>query len=206
MSSVSSSWRRIDAWLAAHAPATLAMLNPPATPDALKSLCVRLPDELSESLTCHDGLKEWTSLLPEQTPLSASGIAAHWRMRMEIAADIDGFVAVAPVGEPWWHPLWIPWAESADGNAHVIDQRPGPGQGRLGWAVHDGVGDFSDSWPGLTAYLNDVAQALYLGCGVRGMYPYLTCDGLLWWDFGTECRSINGEPLLPAPVGVGGQG
>ncbi|GAB3157892.1 hypothetical protein [Microbispora hainanensis] len=68
MSSVSSSWRRIDAWLAAHAPVTLAMLNPSATPEAVESaqqvLGMRFPDELTESLKCHDGATDWMSLFP----------------------------------------------------------------------------------------------------------------------------------------------
>lgn len=42
--------------------------------------------------------------------------------------------------------LWVPWAESADGAAQVIDQRPGPDTGRLGWAGHSVGGGFTDSW------------------------------------------------------------
>ncbi|GIH52946.1 Cell wall assembly regulator SMI1 [Microbispora rosea] len=207
VSSVSSSWRRIDAWLAAHAPADLAMLNPPATAEALEFaqqvLGIRLPDELKESLKCHDGLSGWSSMLPESSPLSASGIAEHWQICMETASDNGGFVVQPWEDEPWWHPLWIPWGVSADGNAHIIDLRPESDHGRLGWAGHGGGGDFSDAWPSLAAYLGDVSEALYFGCGVRGEYPYLTSDGQLWWDLGEDCRSLNGEPLVPAPVGLG---
>jgi cell wall assembly regulator SMI1 len=205
--SVSSSWKRIDAWLAVHAPSTLASLRPPAAPDELESaqrvLGVQFPVELRESLSCHNGMGEWTSVLPEQSPLGAAGIAEHWRMCLEIASGNDGLVAHPWDDEPWWHRLWVPWAVSADGNAHVIDLRPGGESGRLGWAGHSGGGDFSDSWPGLAAYLHEVSRALYSGGGVREMYPYLTSDGQLWWDFGENCQSLNGDPLIPAPLGLG---
>jgi hypothetical protein len=95
----------------------------------------------------------------------------------------------------------LPWAETAGGDAQVIDLRPGPGQGRLGVAVHDAGGDFSDAWPSFTAYLHAVAEALHVGGGVGPWYPYLRVDDELWWDFAGESE-LNGEPLRPAPVGL----
>ncbi|MCP2313653.1 hypothetical protein [Kitasatospora paracochleata] len=92
---------------------------------------------------------------------------------------------------------------SADGNAQVIDLRPGGEAGRLGRAGHSGGGDFSDSWPGLATYLQEVSRALHCGGGVREMYPCLTSDGRLWWDFGENCHAPNDDPLIPAPVGLG---
>ena len=205
--SVSSSWRRIDAWLAVHAPTMLDSLRPPVTPDELESaqraLGVRFPDELRESLSCHNGVSEWTSLLPEQSLLSAAGIAEHWQMCREIAVENDGLVAQPWDDEPWWHDLWIPWAESAGGNAQVIDLRPGNECGRLGWAGHSGGADFSDAWPDLATYLHEVSRALCDGGGVRGEYPYLTPNGDVWWDLGENCQSLHGEPLTPAPTGLG---
>ncbi|MFC8723561.1 SMI1/KNR4 family protein, partial [Kitasatospora sp. NPDC057198] len=175
---VADSWRRIDSWLARHAPADLALLRPPADPAELaaaeEALGLPLPAELRASLRCHDGATEWTTLLPEQSPLGAAAIVEHRRMRMEDAADVDGFTTRPWDDEPWWHPRWLPWAEDAGGHAHVLDLRPGPSCGRLGWAGHSGGGDFTDSWPGLAAYLHAVAEALRHGGGVRGTYPYLT--------------------------------
>ncbi|MCP2313654.1 SMI1/KNR4 family protein [Kitasatospora paracochleata] len=109
---VSSSWQRIDAWPAVHAPATLALLRPPAAADELESaqqsLGVRFSVDLRESLSCHNGVSEWTSLLPEQSPLGAADIAEHGRMCLAIASDHDGLVARPWDDEPWWHPLWVP--------------------------------------------------------------------------------------------------
>ncbi|MFC9624291.1 hypothetical protein ACFTXM_31375 [Streptomyces sp. NPDC056930] len=98
--------------------------------------------------------------------------------------------------------MWVPWAGSADGNAHVIDLRPGRECGRLGWAGHSG-GDSSDAWSGLAAYLHEISRALYDGGGVSEMYPYLTWDGQLWWELGENCQFLNGDPLIPAPMGLG---
>jgi hypothetical protein len=80
----------------------------------------------------------------------------------------------------------------------------GSESGRLGWAVHDGCGDFSDAWPSLAEYLHAVAEALTSGGGVRNLYPYLTSAGQLWWDNGPDCQTLNGRPLTTAPTLAGG--
>lgn len=180
--SVSLSWQRIDSWLAVHAPASLALLNPPVTQDALESaqqvIGAEFPAELVESLRCHDGLSGWAALMPAQPPLSAAQIAGHWKMWM----GFGGLDQVDPAtGEPGWHPLWIPWAES-DGTAQVIDLRPGAGYGRLGMAYHDDWVDFSGySSPNLAAYLHEAAEALYSGEDCWGAEPFLTNAGELFW-------------------------
>lgn len=203
---VTDSWRRIDAWLAARLPAEFERLNPPADPaairDAERVLGIGLPADLAESVRSHDGQKAQTGLLPEHAgPLPVRSIASYWQMRMDIAATVDGLTTAPWADEPWWHPQWVPWAESAGGNAQVIDQRPGPGSGRVGWAVHDDCGDFSDSWPSLAGLLHAVAQALHEGGGVRGRVPYITADGEMWWDR-EGSQELSGRPLRPAPVGL----
>lgn len=203
---VSESWRRIDAWLAAHAAAELARLGPPASAEdiheAERILGIPLPGDLSESLRCHDGRSAWTNFLPEYAePLPTGGIVECWQLRMGIAADVDGLEPAPWDDEPWWHPLWVPWAETAGGDTQVIDQRPGPDAGRVGWAVHDGCGDFADSWPSLASLLHAVAEALHEGGGVRGRVPYITMDGGMWWDR-AESRELNGRPLRSGPIGL----
>ncbi|MFI8326800.1 SMI1/KNR4 family protein [Streptomyces sp. NPDC085529] len=202
--SPSASWSRIDAWLATHAGRDLALLRPPAARDDIERaerLLGPLPGDLVESLRCHDGVSAWAAFLPEQSPLSVSGIVDRWQIRMDVAAENDGLTRRPWDDEPWWHPLWIPWAESADGGAQVIDRRPGPDAGRLGWAGHGGGGDFTDSWPDLASLLHAVARALHDGGDVRGLHPYLTADGGLWWD-DAGCEELDGRPLRAAPVGL----
>ncbi|OKH93872.1 SMI1/KNR4 family protein [Streptomyces uncialis] len=201
----SESWRLIDAWLATHAAADSALLNAAATPDEIRHaeqiLGARLPDDLAASLRCHNGVSAWTTFLPEQSPLTVSGIVDRWQTCVDIAADNEGLTPRPWEEEPWWHRLWVPWAESADGVAQVIDRRPGPDTGRLGWAGHGGGGDFTDSWPDLASLLHAVAQALHEGGGVRGLHPYLTTQGGVWWDE-EGCGEVNGRPLKSAPIGL----
>ena len=200
---VRESWARIDAWLVAHAPGSFALLAPPADPEqieaAQKEMVLRFPPELIQSLACHDGLRAWANMFPGKPPLSTGAILNHWRMCMEIAEDNpDLFEPITEDVEPWWHPQWIPWAES-DGDSQIIDMRDGPHQGRMGTALHDDSGSFEDGWPSLAAYLNDVAEALDEGGAVGPWAPFLTSDGELWWDFSGETE-LDGEPLVPAPA------
>jgi hypothetical protein len=118
-------------------------------------------------------------------------------MCVEIAGDDPDLTEPDGDREPWWHPLWIPWAQS-DGDSQIIDMREGPGQGRLGSAAHDESGHFEDGWPSLAVYLTAVADALDHGGEVGGNAPYLTEEGELWWTFPHETE-LNGAPLVPAP-------
>lgn len=88
-------------------------------------------------------------------------------------------------------------AGGADGDLQVIDLRPGPGHGRVGVAPHDNPADFADAWPSLGAYLAAVADSLDTGAAVGYWYPYVTVDGMLWWDLAGRTE-LNGEPLRPA--------
>ncbi|WP_223767319.1 SMI1/KNR4 family protein [Streptomyces huiliensis] len=98
--SPSESWHRIDAWLAAHAPSDAALLNPPAAEDDIRQaervLGIQLPADLAESLRCHNGASAWTTILPEQSPLTVSGIVDQWQTCMTIAAEEDGLTT-----RPW---------------------------------------------------------------------------------------------------------
>lgn len=201
--SVSQSWSLIDAWLARHAPASVPLLRPPAEPggiaEAERELGLAFPADLVESLSCHDGFTEWAVILPFGELLSVRRIVEHWRMCMDVNEDV---VYAEPPDEPWWHPLWIPWVENGGGDSGVIDMRPGPGQGRIGDAVHDDGGDFSMGWPSLAACLEEVAQVLYQGGEVHGWYPYLLDGSEMWWNPGPDDTELNGQRMVRAPIGL----
>src|SRR6266542_6837542 len=59
MSVVDEAWRRIEAWLATHTPATLATLRPPAALDQVAAaeaeLGLSFPADLTASLRRYDG-------------------------------------------------------------------------------------------------------------------------------------------------------
>ncbi|GAA4606517.1 hypothetical protein GCM10023107_76890 [Actinoplanes octamycinicus] len=182
---MSQAWARIEGWLHECSPATIGLLAGPAEPDLIRAAeeaCgVTFPAELVESLRCHDGLAEWGSLLPEADPLGVTEIAERYEIRMDVAADVDGFAVHEPNTEPWWHELWIPFAASG-GDLQVIDLRPGSGRGRLGFAPNSDAGDFSTAWPSLGAYLTAVADALERGGTVGLWHPGHAADGTLRWE------------------------
>jgi cell wall assembly regulator SMI1 len=204
MGQVREAWSRIDGWLARYAPPSAALLAAPADrariAEAEERVGFSFPDELVESLGCHDGLTDPVPLMPDGPVLSAADIASEYRMVMEIAADEDGagFTVRPWEDEPWWHERWLPFA-GANGYLLIIDMRAGQPSGRLGTWAHDGTGDFDAPWAGLGDYLTEVADALTLGRGARSSYPYLTVEGELWWDSETATH-LAGQPLRRAPM------
>lgn len=200
MGAVTDAWVRIEDWLRQHSPDGFRKLAGPAEPEAIAAagerLGVTFPEELVESLLRHDGLTEWARLLPEAEPQGVAGIVEFYEIRMDVAPDVDGFDVHPPNDEPWWSPEWIPFG--AIGNdLQVIDTRPGPERGRLGFAPNNGGGDFSESYPSLGAYLTSVADALETGGAAGAWHPYFAADGEIWWDL-AGATELNGEPLRPA--------
>ncbi|GAB7036185.1 MULTISPECIES: SMI1/KNR4 family protein [Catenuloplanes] len=199
--SVHAAWERIERWMARHAPRSLALLAPPATPADIAALDAVLrfetPPALAESLRRHNGLTGRANLFPDAAPLSATSIAEHYETCMDVAEDVNGFDPDPETGEPWWDPWWVPFCAD-NGDALVVDLRPGPGHGRLGMARHAAGGDFTDGYPPLGPYLTAIADTLDHGGTVGSRHPYLTVDDELWWSLpgGT---GLNGTPLRPAP-------
>ena len=156
--SVSESWRRIDAWLAEHAPASLAGLRSPATSEAIartESLIgMPLPDDLRESLMCHNGEDHFGSALPcgQLFPVEEIVVANHRRL--------ENWDRDEPEMEeiPWWGDGWVPFA--GDGvSPYFIASHPGMWHGHLGFAPHDDGAGFL-GWPSLGAWLHHVAEAM----------------------------------------------
>ncbi|MER7705909.1 SMI1/KNR4 family protein [Kitasatospora sp. NPDC097605] len=180
---VTESWRLIDAWLAKHAPVSLAALRPPAAPEAIdrveERLGFALPADLRESLLCHDGDDSCPAVLPCGPLYSTEGIVEIRTMRMEIwDADDPG-----EQEEPWWGTFWVPFA-GRDGDDGFIDAGPGPRHGHLGKAPHDDSADFV-GWTSLGARLHSLAGAMlhhddrdWVGPVYR---PMLRGDGTVDW-------------------------
>jgi cell wall assembly regulator SMI1 len=156
---VATSWQRIDAWLAQHAPARRAEPRPPASADAIDqletALAVRLPGDLRASLLCHDGDSSYLGIFPCGPLYSTDAIADVRQRRMEIWEGEDD---PDEQETPWWGTQWIPFAGS-DGDEHFIDAGPGLWHGHLGRAAHDDHARFL-GWPSLGAWLHAVAEAM----------------------------------------------
>ncbi|EST38077.1 hypothetical protein N566_09415 [Streptomycetaceae bacterium MP113-05] len=165
------SWARIDAWLAANAPASMARLRPGAEPAALaaaeQALGMPLPADLAASLACHDGSDPGSGVLPFRVDLlSAEGLAEQWELWNAVSTEFDegeepwGMIA----GQRHWHRLWVP-VTIFQGDLECLDMRPGPGQGRMGVVPHDAPANFdgSSAWPSLGTYLEAFADVLTTG-------------------------------------------
>jgi cell wall assembly regulator SMI1 len=137
-------WGRIEAWLAANAPAVAASLNPPAPADELaeaeRFLGVQLPDAVRRSYLRHDGQApramgmldcwKWLPLAEVRRTwagckdLRDRGVFGEW------CSHTNGGVVVSD----WWSPGWVPLTRSATGDNHCLDLAPGP-QGKYGQVI-----------------------------------------------------------------------
>jgi cell wall assembly regulator SMI1 len=205
---ITESWDVLDAWLEQHAPVTLEKLGPPAKPATITLAEARIgqtvPEELVESLRCHDGGPD---LLPVGSLLSVAQIVESYELWMENARDNDLLTGIVGGQQPWWDPQWIPFGDE-NGNTQIIDMRPGPTHRQLGMAYVYREGTFDDyvCWPSLPAYLAEVATALAAGQPVRDWKPYLfgtkrdldANQGELTWSAGSKTK-FGKRIMRPAP-------
>lgn len=177
---VATSWSRIDAWLAQHAPASFESLRPPTGQHDIArteaALGFPLPPDLRESLLCHNG-SDWPGALPCGPLYSTEEIIEVRELRMSIWEPDDPDLA------PWWAERWVPFA-GGDGDDHFIEAGAGMWHHHIGYADHTEHGRFS-GWPSLGAFLQGVAEALehmdnrhYGGTVSR---PMLNEDGEVYW-------------------------
>ncbi|SDT31989.1 Cell wall assembly regulator SMI1 [Actinoplanes derwentensis] len=177
---VNAAWKRIEMWLAANTPETLASLGPPATPEKIDELqrrmSVEFPPDLTVSLLRHDGAHRF-SLPPFFHPSSLEGIFQDWQTSCQVLAGADTTWA-----EVWWHPRFVPFAADGAGGSLLTDQRPG-GHGRVGEFDAESGTRF-ERWPDSVADLLDqTAAALETGEPFAGAYrPRIDEDKILDWE------------------------
>ncbi|GAA5192775.1 hypothetical protein GCM10023322_53070 [Rugosimonospora acidiphila] len=221
---IEQSWFRIERWLATHAPRTATTLRPPAEPAAIAE-CRRItgvtfPDDLIASLLRHDGsAPEYPSfVLPGgYRPMPVADIAPAWRISTGGPARTDGLAlasgpapasGLAPAGAEgplpggYWHPKWIPFADTNALDALLVDCRLGENRGAVGTHRRgDGDGARLGHWPSVGALLMEVADALEWRRPVGRWLP-VTLDGRLTWEPRDEPhpapRSLS-EPVPAAP-------
>jgi len=194
---VTRAWSAIDGWLARFAPGSAAAQHPPATAEAIRAaeqeIGLRFPADVVRSLLRHDGQPRYCTDFPGYPLLSVAGIVETWHIMVEVAEDLGGDDDSDDSDDRWWHRAWLPVSE-LDGSVDVVDLRPGPGHGRLGWRPKDDNVRFGEGPPTFAANLTRIAVALTTGGDVDGEVPYLTGDGTLLWDYpGTETDDDGGR-------------
>lgn len=199
---ISESWRRVEHWLAGHAPTTYAALAPPADPAdiaATERVIGRpLLKPLVLSLLRHDGLVDRRcSLLPGfYRPLSASEIATEWQLftgfyDQRTAADEEGgeadldFMRVGSSSVRYGHPQLIPIARDVRGGCLVLDHRAEADQGRVHEAeAEEGIMRGSgEMWTSLPVLMETVATSLETDQPLNDYPPEVDEEQRLHWDF-----------------------
>jgi cell wall assembly regulator SMI1 len=170
MSDVRGQWKRIDTWLAAHAPPLAEDLRPPASAaqiaQAERAIGVTFPEELRASLEIHDGqnargdgaLGRWLAL--SCTKMKELNDELIGRMRSSWCGD-DGIIADPGLRARAWHEAWIPFATDPIGDALAVDADPTPG-GTLGQIIHyrHDLELRRILAPGMAAWLRELADQL----------------------------------------------
>ncbi|WP_020669484.1 SMI1/KNR4 family protein [Amycolatopsis nigrescens] len=202
---VAESWASIREWLGQHAPAVLAMLNPPADDADLdraeRATGVALPADLLAWWRLANGTDGRSNLLPPwYSPYPITQALESRRIWLEVWHDeetrvfpdlpgvreyIDGLLKT-PAGTPcqdMWLPVWLPVAGSGGGQDLFVDLRPGPLHGCVMEFDRVGAAGAAPLWPNVRAMLAAVADAFEQGSTVVGRFPVAleADDGRINW-------------------------
>ncbi|WP_181788249.1 SMI1/KNR4 family protein [Streptomyces phytophilus] len=175
---VTDAWRRIDTWLSAHAPASLAVLRPGATEDEIDrlqtTLGVRIPAGLRALWRLHAGVN---------VDPSASFLLGRWSL-MDFASVVHTYeremmLQRLPGADRFtlWRHAWIPVCSySADDSSYGLYMDAETG--KLGY--WDKYGERRIEFESLTTYLEEMADSLEAPSLVTGYRPGLVNDSLVW--------------------------
>lgn len=144
-------YERLERWLAAHRPANLANLQPPATDEELAGLQATIGAELPASFIRLYKWRNGQRDLRVGGPfyglafLSVADVIGKWEPWKELCdedpelagGDFASSVVPGVVKALYANPLWIPFADDWGGNHIGIDLDPGPG-GRVGQVINFG--------------------------------------------------------------------
>lgn len=175
---VTNAWRRIDGWLARHAPRSAATLRPPASDDAISRLQARLGHALSPDLVAalriHDGADATGTaaftLPPFNVPSDTVEIRRYARMMCGI---VENGGTTYP-GD--WKPEFTPFAEASDGGVLYADEH-----GHVGEYVA-GEGARTNGYPAsYAAFLETTATLLETGRPDSSGFRAHVHDGALDW-------------------------
>ncbi|MGF0315981.1 SMI1/KNR4 family protein [Nocardia fluminea] len=189
---IEESLRRIDSWLAAHAPRTFASLRPPAAQEAISTaaaeLGVEFPTDLVAYLRRHDGVTpgEGSFSLPGHQPYTLAEILSSGRMHHELWGRHGEDLPF----EDYWHQDFVTFARTVSADALVVDCRRGESFGAVG-EYKESEGARFGNWASFAAFLEQVADSVEGGTVITVGLPYVPVadDGMLLWEFAPEPRS-----------------
>jgi cell wall assembly regulator SMI1 len=187
---LTASWSRIIAWIAAHHPATATLINPPATAVDLRYLEAAinrpLPADLLELLELANGTQHRAvrgSLIPTLYNLvPVQDMLSTRQMLKKIQSQIFGSGPWPGDGDPAGRPTtdwlnsFLPIAEAADAGLLYVDLRDGDQFGCVWEWYAEGGGASAPWWGGVGEMLDDVATALVDGRPALQTYA----SGAVW--------------------------
>ncbi|WP_378741410.1 SMI1/KNR4 family protein [Nocardia brasiliensis] len=210
VSPIEESWRRIDSWLAAHAPRTFSSLRPPASQEAISAaateLGVEFPADLVAYLRHHDGVSpgERGLVVPEEggfcfpgfEPYTLAQILSSGRSRQQWWAGNEE----DPYLEGSWHHDFVPFARNISADGLVVDCRRGESFGAVG-QDNEGHGVSFGEWGSLAAFLEQIADSLEDGTVITVGLSYVPVvdDGMLLWERAPE-RPAEPQSLVDLAI------
>ena len=196
--SVTSSWRRIDAWLAANAPMLAPKMREGATPKAIaeaeRVLDVELPDAVRASYLIHDG-SGIMSLFPSGDYVTLEEMLFQHKMWKEMDEEYREWMGIeghptGPIQKVHYHLKWVPLMQNS-GDGTLIDLAPAKG-GKVGQLIDFGheEGPEGVAATGLAEYLAYIADGLEAGAATIGEGTYLE------WKEGPEFKRSAYDPAV----------
>ncbi|MFI6047316.1 SMI1/KNR4 family protein [Nocardia sp. NPDC051321] len=197
VSPIEESWRRIDSWLAAHAPRTFSSLRPPASQEAISAaaaeLGVEFPADLVAYLRHHDGVspgqlgyvapEEGGFSFPGFEPCTLAQILSSGRSHQESWATHED----DPYLVGFWHHDFVRFARNVSADGLVVDCRQGESFGAVGHQ-QEAEGVSFGEWGSLAAFLEQLADSMESGSVMTVGLPYVPIvdDGMLLWEYAFE--------------------
>lgn len=172
--SVTASWKRIEAWLAKHAPQYAKALPKGATAAAIdkleKKIGLTMPAAARESWMRHNGNGFGPAIIGNWVLMDLDSIASEHKLMKQLCesgtfdeAEADPHPAIT---KKWWSTAWIPIVSSQSGHFFCIDTDPPEGgtPGQIILFLHDDglrvlVAHSFEEW--LAAIADDLERGIY---------------------------------------------
>lgn len=190
---LSELWRRLESWLAEHAPGDYAALRPGASTADIDSLEDGLGFSVHPALRAllarHNGvIPRRSSLEPgafllHHSLLDTSAILENQRQLASMVEEaIDDGYEEQVVGRIA-HTMWVPFAEDLAGDMLFVDHRPGAHYGEIGHTSF-GAPAYRLIWPNLEAMLTELCIGVESGSPVTDLrqVPYVHEGRMLQWN------------------------